>query len=607
MRYADVSEGAGQVATSPERIAGQRLVWRGEVEQARAVLTRLQQQADVRGEPSSYALVRLHICELEIRVGDWVAAGRLLDDWAATADDELLVWPMYERCRALVHAGTGASDEARRWAGEALGRADATGVRWDQLEAQRALGLADLLDGQPQAAADRLRTVWEHTVRSGVGDPGAFPVAPDLVEALAWVGAHDEARDVTERLTELGDQLDHPWARVSGRRCAAAIALAEAGYDEQAGALLGDAAAEYSRLGLRFDRARTLLGLGIAQRRAKKWGLGRDTLEDAVGAFDELGSSGWARVARDELARVGARRPAAAGELTPMERKVADLAVQGLSNKEIARSLVVTVNTVEFHLRNTYTKLGHPFSSADRRAARRRRRDGTRGSVAPGPEPAPTVPAANNPQVFRSFADPRERPIVEGNAGGCTRPGTTPTNPTNPNDPTTPTTPTKWSSTMHDVVIVGARAAGAATALLLARLGHDVVLLDRADFPSDTLSTHQLARPGVVQLARWGLLTRCWPVARQPSARRTSPPFGETISRTIKEYAGVDLLVARVDTSSTPSSSRPPPGRVPRYGPGSPSRASATHRTAGSSASRDTVAPGHRSGSRPGTSSARTG
>ena len=47
---------------------------------------------------------------------------------------------------------------------------------------------------------------------------------------------------------------------------------------------------------------------------------------------------------------------------------------------------------------------------------------------------------------------------------------------------------------MHDVVVVGARAAGAATALLLARLGHDVVLLDRADFPSDTLSTHQIAR-----------------------------------------------------------------------------------------------------------------
>ncbi len=59
----------------------------------------------------------------------------------------------------------------------------------------------------------------------------------------------------------------------------------------------------------------------------------------------------------------------------------------------------------------------------------------------------------------------------------------------------------------HDVVIVGARAAGAATALLLARLGHDVLLVDRAIFPTDTISTHQIARTGVVQLHRWGLLT----------------------------------------------------------------------------------------------------
>ena len=58
----------------------------------------------------------------------------------------------------------------------------------------------------------------------------------------------------------------------------------------------------------------------------------------------------------------------------------------------------------------------------------------------------------------------------------------------------------------HDVVIVGGRVAGSATAMLLARLGHDVVVLDQASFPSDTTSTHAIARSGVVQLHRWGLL-----------------------------------------------------------------------------------------------------
>ncbi|MFF2846814.1 NAD(P)/FAD-dependent oxidoreductase [Streptomyces sp. NPDC058001] len=59
---------------------------------------------------------------------------------------------------------------------------------------------------------------------------------------------------------------------------------------------------------------------------------------------------------------------------------------------------------------------------------------------------------------------------------------------------------------MFDAIVVGARCAGAPTALLLARAGYRVLLLDRAEFPSDTLSTHLIHQPGVAALARWGLL-----------------------------------------------------------------------------------------------------
>ena len=58
----------------------------------------------------------------------------------------------------------------------------------------------------------------------------------------------------------------------------------------------------------------------------------------------------------------------------------------------------------------------------------------------------------------------------------------------------------------HEVVVVGGRVAGASTALLLARLGHEVVVIDRSDPATDTLSTHALMRTGVLQLKRWGLL-----------------------------------------------------------------------------------------------------
>jgi 2-polyprenyl-6-methoxyphenol hydroxylase-like FAD-dependent oxidoreductase len=59
---------------------------------------------------------------------------------------------------------------------------------------------------------------------------------------------------------------------------------------------------------------------------------------------------------------------------------------------------------------------------------------------------------------------------------------------------------------MYDVIIVGARVAGSSTAMLLAREGLSVLVVDRATFPSDTLSTHQVQLPGVARLRRWGLL-----------------------------------------------------------------------------------------------------
>src|SRR5262245_59202954 len=60
----------------------------------------------------------------------------------------------------------------------------------------------------------------------------------------------------------------------------------------------------------------------------------------------------------------------------------------------------------------------------------------------------------------------------------------------------------------YDVIVVGARCAGSSTAMLLARRGLKVLVVDRASFPSDTLSTHQVQLPGVARLARWGLLER---------------------------------------------------------------------------------------------------
>ncbi|MFN2594344.1 MAG: NAD(P)/FAD-dependent oxidoreductase [Actinomycetota bacterium] len=63
---------------------------------------------------------------------------------------------------------------------------------------------------------------------------------------------------------------------------------------------------------------------------------------------------------------------------------------------------------------------------------------------------------------------------------------------------------------MYDVIVVGARCAGAPTAMLLARKGHRVLMVDRATFPSDTMSTHFIQLPGMIRLSRWGLAERLY-------------------------------------------------------------------------------------------------
>lgn len=74
---------------------------------------------------------------------------------------------------------------------------------------------------------------------------------------------------------------------------------------------------------------------------------------------------------------------------------------------------------------------------------------------------------------------------------------------------------------MYDTIVIGARAAGASTAMLLARQGQRVLLVDRATFPSDTLSTHYIHQPGVASLRRWGLLDRIVESDCPPSVRWT--------------------------------------------------------------------------------------
>jgi DNA-binding NarL/FixJ family response regulator len=106
-----------------------------------------------------------------------------------------------------------------------------------------------------------------------------------------------------------------------------------------------------------FELARTLLVKGAIERRMRRRGDAGKSFEAALEIFERMGARLWASRARAELGRVGLRR-ASRDELTESERRVAELAAQGLTNREVAAALFISSKTVEANLARVYRKLG---------------------------------------------------------------------------------------------------------------------------------------------------------------------------------------------------------------------------------------------------------
>lgn len=96
----------------------------------------------------------------------------------------------------------------------------------------------------------------------------------------------------------------------------------------------------------------------------------------------------------------------------------------------------------------------------------------------------------------------------------------------------------------YDVIVIGARPAGAGTAMLLARQGVDVLVLDKSAYGSDTLSTHALLKAGVYQLHRWGLLDEVIAAGTPPAPQTTLHTGDESVTVDMRPIDGVDGLYA---------------------------------------------------------------
>lgn len=355
-----------------------RLVWRGEMAEAERLVREAVAAAEDGGRYQEMTMLGVSMSDVLVRSGQ-IAEARELAAAQEDLDISARETPDTELLRAEVEVRYGDPEAARRWGRTARDRADELGHTWIRMEAERALAMADLQAGEPQAAADRLRAVFDHVVAAGVREPGMFPVAPELVEALVLLGRYDEARAVLAWLEEVSAEQDHPWGGAMATRSRVLLELSEGSLaPADAAATARAVAADLEGLGLVHDAARAHLVVGAALRRQRQWGLAREQLARAAELFGRLGADGWARTARSELDRVGGRRPAA-GELSAAERETVRLAAAGVANKSIARQLQVAVSTVEAHLTRAYAKLG--VRSRAQLASRLAELDGGRAPV----------------------------------------------------------------------------------------------------------------------------------------------------------------------------------------------------------------------------------
>jgi DNA-binding CsgD family transcriptional regulator len=332
--------------------------WTDAPEEAAALFRDAYDDATARGEDSSLALILAELAVAEHQAGRWPEA---LRDASEGYDLALQMGQRHQQAmtvawRALAHAGFGREAEARADAATALAIAGERGMSVARIGAACALGTLELSLGRPEEVMRHLAPLHERLVAGGVREPGSMPFVADEVEALIVLRELEAADRVLDWLEKRGRALDRASALAGAARCRGLLRAAR-GEHAAAAAAFDEALAQHARVTMPFERARTLLAMGVCQRRAKRKAVARETLTAALSEFETLGAGLWAKRAWAELARIGGRA-APDGSLTPAERRIAELVVDGRSNKEIAAALFVTPKTVETQLSRIYGKLG---------------------------------------------------------------------------------------------------------------------------------------------------------------------------------------------------------------------------------------------------------
>ena len=336
----------------------QLLAWKGDLDGARAQIAEVRGRCEERGAESDLLFVAVQNVLIEIWRGDLATADEIAHDAVTRAEQlggdqsELIATTV----QTAVAAHRGQQEAARDYGRRALAAAERCGAHRVAEWPTMMLGFLETSLGN---YAEALAVLDEMISRFPSTPTGTEIISatfiPDAVEAYAGLDRVGEAEPLITALEANGERLDRPWMIAAGARCRA-IALASNGDVEGALVAARRAMEAHDRLPMPFERARTQLLLGRLLRRGRYKGAAQ-VLASASKTFEAIGSTLWAARAREELSRVAVGR-VGGDALTRGERQVAERAAAGLSNREIAVDMQVSIKTVESHLGSAYRKLG---------------------------------------------------------------------------------------------------------------------------------------------------------------------------------------------------------------------------------------------------------
>src|SRR5262245_31816462 len=330
----------------------------GLIDEAVSIFDRAAAQARRRGDIFNVAFALMFRGYCQTRRGDLRAAVADLREAVdpSVAHGVLVAWPYNIGFLAVALLEQGDADEAARVIDQGAFPdqlpVNQVPLVWFRLSRSR----LRIETGSPERGVEELDQIGETVRLVPFDNPSSVPWRSWAAEGLRLLDRDDEARALADKELALARRWGDPYAIGASLRVLGLIEGGTAGTG-----LLQEAVEVLAGSEARLEHARALVDLGAALRRANRRTEARERLREGVDLARSVGALGLAERANQEIAATGARPRqvlrTGLDALTASERRVAQLAADGLSNKEIAQTLFVTIKTVEVHLSSAYRKL----------------------------------------------------------------------------------------------------------------------------------------------------------------------------------------------------------------------------------------------------------